>query len=69
MSVNHMFPAGRGRSTTWDDHPKRDEYRQANDGMGTCNTGSGVRCVCVLGGIGCNVDHIVIARDNLKGVD
>lgn len=66
--MSRMLPARGDEATTWEGHPERDAYRLANGGMGMCNTGSGVRCVCVLGGIGCNVDHVSIARDNLKRV-
>lgn len=65
MSINRIFPARDRDATTWEDHPRRDEYQAANDGLGMCNTGSGVRCICVLGGIDCNADHIAIARQNL----
>jgi hypothetical protein len=27
-----------------------------------CNTGSGQRIVCALGGIGCDVDHVSIKQ-------
>lgn len=47
---------------TWEDRP---DLRQGNRGLGTCNTGSGIRgIVCVLGGIGCNVDHERLAYYN-----
>lgn len=48
----------------WDDKP--DRYHTTNDGFGVCNTGWGMenhaQITCPLGGIGCNVDHIAIAR-------
>jgi hypothetical protein len=43
-----------------------DEYRRENGGLGMCNTGSGKRIVCAMGGSGCDVDHVAIARGNLK---
>ena len=54
----------------WDHRP---EYRQENEGLGMCNTGWGrehgyPKLVCALGGIGCNVDHIAIVRDNLRAL-
>jgi hypothetical protein len=42
----------------WDDKP---EYREGNNGLGMCNLGSGKQVNCVLGGIGCDVDHAWIA--------
>lgn len=36
-----------------------------NDGMGACNTGSGKKILCCLGGISCDVDHATIAQMNL----
>lgn len=50
----------------WEGHPRGVEYRLENDGMGMCNTGSGLPHNCVLGGIGCDVDHVAIARANLR---
>lgn len=47
---------------------ERPDYLAANDGWGMCNTGWGVHrpeyetCVCALGGIGCNVDHVTLKR-------
>lgn len=55
---------------TWRLHPvpetwrHRPEYRLENDGWGMCNTGSPYRCVCSLGGIGCNVDHAFVKLAN-----
>lgn len=51
---------------TWEGHPKRDEYRAANDGLGMCNTGSGKPLACVFGGPHCDTDHVEIARMNLR---
>lgn len=53
----------RDQSThTWEHEPAN---RACNGGLGNCNTGSGKRMICALGGIGCDVDHISIARMNL----
>lgn len=54
-----IHPTGSRLLHTWEDRPER---RQANDGVGMCNTGSGKRIICALGGSGCDVDHIAIAR-------
>lgn len=48
---------------TWEHKP---EYQAENGGLGMCNTGSGQRMICALGGIGCDVDHITIAKMNLN---
>jgi hypothetical protein len=56
----------RNGGNTWAEHPKRDEYRAMNGGLGCCNTGAGTRGYCVLRGIGCDVDHVQIAKDNLE---
>jgi hypothetical protein len=50
----------------WEDHPKRERYREANDGLGMCNTGAHHGFVCVLGGIGCDVDHIGIVKATVQ---
>lgn len=46
----------------WEHKP---EFQAENGGLGMCNTGSGKRMVCSLGAIGCDVDHITIAKINL----
>lgn len=46
---------------TWPDRP---DYRAMNSGMGSCNTGSGKRGTCVFGGIGCDVDHVLLAHQS-----
>lgn len=50
----------------WDRHPEREARRAANNGLGMCNTGVRPRHVCALGGLGCDVDHALIAREALS---
>ena len=45
----------------WAEKP---EYSKENKGFGMCNTGSGIEIICMLGGIGCNVDHRYIWQKN-----
>jgi len=40
------------------------KYKLMNNRWGNCNTGARVKGVCVLGGIGCNVDHVSIKLEN-----
>jgi hypothetical protein len=58
-----IYPTGSRMLHTWE---RRPEYRRENGGLGMCNTGSGKRIVCAMGGSGCDVDHVAIARGNLK---
>jgi hypothetical protein len=61
-SVKRKVPiTGNPDLITWN---AREKYT-ANDGLGMCNTGQDRHYVCVLGGLGCNVDHVQIARENL----
>lgn len=41
------------------------ERFSANNDLGMCNTSQDPSLICVLGGLGCNVDHVQIARENL----
>lgn len=50
---------------TWEDHPKRKEYLAANHGWGMCDTGARIKNhMCLMGGIGCSVDHLSIGLKN-----
>lgn len=57
-----MSPPWMNSKQIWLNNPK---YRAANDGWGMCNTGSGKEVICSFGGIGCDVDHAVVAVGNL----
>ncbi len=60
---SYTTPLPGARDThTWDNERLN---RSRNGGVGLCNTGSGKRLICALGGIGCDVDHITVARINL----
>lgn len=51
------------RGSIWIDQ----ELLERNRGWGACNTGVNAPRICVLGGIGCNIDHVTI-RLNADGI-
>lgn len=60
--MSHVTIRGEHDAIQW---PVGSEYADANGGWGMCNTGSGKRVICCLGGIGCDVDHVSMAERHL----